>query len=928
MHSPRSRWLPLLVACGWLAAAPCPAHAQDGSIDGTVVDPQGDAIVDARLVLHTAYGAPVREARSDGSGAFRIEAPPAGSYFLEVEAEAFESRRVEIAAGDARARPVRVQLGIAHIASEISVTAERGQVTEVPRTTAMVTAVDSEVFRRRPLPTIGQALTGAAGVMTQQSTYGQVSPFLRGLTGYQVLTLIDGIRFNNTTFRSGPNQYLAFADPSQVERVEIMLGPSSAQFGSDAMGGAIQLLTPVPGFVDAGGLRTTGIGNVSAGSADGSVGGDAAMMLRGSRAYFSLGGSWRDLGDLRAGGGTDSHHVFRRLFGLTDDQIRNLTDGRQAGTGFSQGAVHAKLAFRVRPDQMVTAWYQASTQRNVRGYKDLWGGLGRLRSDFTPQRLQFLYGRYETLSVKGFETLTGTVSVNAQTDGSVRQNLRTTDAITTDRVAADAIGYAGQATTHLTRRDRLMFGGELYSEQADALRDVENPVTGVVDRRRALYPNGSMYKTSGLFVQDSIDLVDDRLKAIVGGRFTQVGVRTFANRNLARDGRSLGVADSSQSFRDWTYNLGLTWRATSALTLHALHGRGFRAPNLNDLGAVGLNDLGYEIPAAEAIAAGALIGASDGEGVASSGRAVDRLRAERLMNYEAGATLQWRGTYARVHLFDAELYDAIVRRTLLFPLSATPSSLTGLPVSTIEPTAAQRAEEVASVATAIDPRAVKAFVNEGRTRYRGVDASFSLRPAARWAVDLTYSLLNGHDLAPTRPVRRLPPQQGYAAVRYQPGTRLSWIEVSAQLSDAQTALSGGDITDERIGGARRRSDITDFFQGTLASPYIGPGADGRAGTSDDVFTPTGETLAQIRDRVLPLGATINGVTVANDGTRVPLYTATAGFVSLNVGAGFRIAGPVRLDVSLTNVLDRNYRIHGSGVDSPGFNLFTRLHVNF
>lgn len=924
MHLPRTHRLCVAVLCGWLAAS-IATHAQDASVDGTVVDPNGGAIVNARLVLHSAHGAPLREARSDAAGAFRIHVPPSGSYFLEVDADAFESRRVPI---DTGTRALRVQLGLAPITSEISVTAERGRVTEVPRTTALVTSVDADVFRRQLLPTIGHALIGAPGVMIQQSAYGQVSPFLRGLTGYQVLNLVDGVRFNNTTFRSGPNQYLAFADPSQVDRIESMLGPSSAQFGSDAMGGAIQLLTPVPRFVDIGGVQASATGNLSAASADGSLGSDAAIALRGSRTFFSLGGSWREVGDVRAGHGTDSHHVFRRLFGLTDAQIRDVSDSRQRDTGFSQGALHAKLAVRVRSDQMLTAWYQASTQRNVRGYKDLWGGLGRLRSDFTPQRLQFLYGRYEALAVRGLDTLTGTVSLNAQTDGSVRQNLRATDAITSDRVKVNAVGYAGQATARLTRHDRLVFGGELYNEQVDAIRDVANPVTGIVDRRRALYPNGSTYRTTGLFIQDAVGLVNDRLTVVAGGRFTHVGVRTVADRNRAPDGRNLGVADSSQSFHDWTYSLGLTWRPTNVLSLNALHGRGFRAPNLNDLGAVGLNDLGYEIPAADALVAGALVGVSDGEGVASSDRLVERLRAERLMNYEVGTTLQWRRAYARVHFFDAELYDAIVRRTLLFPLSAMPSNLAGLPVSTIAPNAAQQTQGVASVATTVDPRALKAFVNEGRTRYRGIDAAISVRPADRWGVDLSYSLLSGHELAPTRPVRRLPPQQGYVAVRYLPGTRLSWIEMSAQLSDTQTALSGGDVTDERIGGARRRSDITDFFQGARASPYLGPGADGQRGTADDVFAPTGETVAQIRDRVLPLGATVNGVTVLNDGTRVPLYTQTAGFMSLNIGAGFVIAGPIRLDLSLTNVTDRNYRIHGSGVDSPGINVFARLHLDF
>ncbi|MCA1560156.1 MAG: Plug domain-containing protein, partial [Acidobacteria bacterium] len=138
--------------------------------------------------------------------------------------------------------------------SEVTVTAERGMVADVQETAPIVTAREQDEFRRQPLPTIGNALTGAAGVMTQQSTYGQVSPFLRGLTGHQVLNLIDGVRFNNSTFRSGPNQYVAFADPSQAQRIETRLGPSSAQFGSDAMGGTIQLLTPAPRFDGGSGL--------------------------------------------------------------------------------------------------------------------------------------------------------------------------------------------------------------------------------------------------------------------------------------------------------------------------------------------------------------------------------------------------------------------------------------------------------------------------------------------------------------------------------------------------------------------------------------------------------------------------------------------------------------------------------------------------
>src|SRR5687768_15555243 len=123
--------------------------------------------------------------------------------------------------------------------TRVTVTAERGIVREAGQATQFVNVTEPGT-----VPTVGHALEGQPQVMVQSTTPGQVSPFLRGLTGYHVLNLVDGIRFNNATFRSGPNQYLAFIEPSAAGLVETVLGPAGAQYGSDAMGGAIHVRTP------------------------------------------------------------------------------------------------------------------------------------------------------------------------------------------------------------------------------------------------------------------------------------------------------------------------------------------------------------------------------------------------------------------------------------------------------------------------------------------------------------------------------------------------------------------------------------------------------------------------------------------------------------------------------------------------------------
>ena len=91
-----------------------------------------------------------------------------------------------------------------------------------------------------------ELLNETPGVFIQKTNHGGGSAFLRGLTGNQVLYLMDGIRINNAITRYGPNQYLNTIDRFSIDRMEIVRGSGSVLFGSDAIGGVINMLSINP----------------------------------------------------------------------------------------------------------------------------------------------------------------------------------------------------------------------------------------------------------------------------------------------------------------------------------------------------------------------------------------------------------------------------------------------------------------------------------------------------------------------------------------------------------------------------------------------------------------------------------------------------------------------------------------------------------
>ena len=282
------------------------------------------------------------------------------------------------------------------------------------------------------------------------------------------------------------------------------------------------------------------------------------------------------------------------------------------------------------------------------------------------------------------------------------------------------------------------------------------------------------------------------------------------------------------------------------------------------------------MPIDDARAVNALFGldSSDTAGLNVNRKGVGALKAETLMNYELGFRVNTRKLYARVDGFDAELIDPISGRTLLFPTGQVPPAIGGVRVLPLAQSAAQQAAGVVAVATDLSPRAVHTAINEGRSRYMGIEALARYQFTSRWRVEMNYSFLSGRDLNPVHPIRRLPPQEGALRIWYTPSGRRPWFLINSRFAGPQTRLNGGDIDDDRIGASRRRSDVASFFRAGVVSRYIQPGSDGMLGNADDVFGPTGETLLQIQNRVLPLGATINGVLVSGDGIEFRCISGT------------------------------------------------------
>ena len=231
------------------------AFASAASITGTVKDPQGRPVPDVTLTLFSQTGSAGGATTSDSTGAYRFTNLPAGDFILRAEASGFAlflAERIHVNADSAETREITLAIAGAH--EQVVVTAS-GTPQLPEHVSKATTVIDQKSYDARDATSLADVVSGVPGVRMQQ--LGGPGAFttiqIRGQRTSDTAVLVDGLRLRDASSTqadaSGFIEDLLLANTSQVE---VMRGSGSSLYGTNAIGGVINIIT------DEGGGRTRG----------------------------------------------------------------------------------------------------------------------------------------------------------------------------------------------------------------------------------------------------------------------------------------------------------------------------------------------------------------------------------------------------------------------------------------------------------------------------------------------------------------------------------------------------------------------------------------------------------------------------------------------------------------------------------------------
>ena len=521
----------LLVAflCALALTAPASAGAQRSSIvvAGRIADSAGTPLEGVRILI-VEIG---RRTSSDASGRYRLGSLPPGTYTLSFSrlGLAPETRRIGLADGvrELNVRMHGVGIDLAPVQVTASTKATRAQ--DSPQPTSVLEGAE---LRTSQGTALGDVLEQIPGVRTLSMTTGIGKPVIRGMTHYRVVTLDNGQR---TETQAWGHDHSPNVETATAERIEVIKGPSSVLYGSDALGGVINVIAPaLPDAID---LPRFARGRAIASYNHNIRGADGTVAIEGAAGGFGarLGLTSRASGDMRTPSGR-----------LGNTNNRAVAPEVAVGYRGERGTASARYSGR---DERIEIFDDPVRNPGYSGYQ--------------------LIATHRA-AVEATAPIRGAM---LQLSGGYEQNFRREfagETAPTPDLGLFVRNWTGVA--HLNHAPIGAFSGTLgASGMTSQFQNLGS---------QTLIPDSDT-RSAAVFLFEQADF--GRWKTMFGARFDQRSLHTGGNERI-------GIPAQTRRFHAVTGSAGALYRLTEPVALVVNVARGFRAPSAPDLFANGFHE--------------------------------------------------------------------------------------------------------------------------------------------------------------------------------------------------------------------------------------------------------------------------------------------------------------------------------------------------
>ena len=584
-------------------------------------------------------------------------------------------------------------------------------------------------------------LLQAGGVYIQRSQMGGGSPIIRGFEANKLLIVIDGVRLNNAIYRNGHLQNVITIDNAILDRAEIIQGPASVIYGSDALGGVMHFITKDPRLALR--INKTEEFDGSAYARYSTVNNEKTVHLDfnyGTRKLaFLTSLTYADFGDLRVGStGMSDYPGFGRDYFYVEEVLQNgesfdsvYTNPNpliQRFTGYNQFDALQKIKYQWNNDLSFMVNFQYSTTSNIPRYDQL-AVFSVEDNDTIPKFARWDYGpqnrlffsfktRYLPDDNPYFNEANVILSYQKVDEDRITRRL---NKVSEENQEEDV--YVGALNIDFVKKfgeeskQKLLYGGEVIYNRVNSDAFNKNVQTGIIDvRALTRYPNGGSDLLSGAVYMNYRHKVSEKLSIMAGTRYTH----TYLKSLFRTDSLILNLPFDNITINNsaLTGSVSGSYEFLPEFYFDAVIATAFRSPNVDDYGKIRSKDGYVTFPN-------------------------DSLKSESSYNFEVTLTKKIKesffvsGTYYYTYLFDAIIQDYFdIDGQSLFFINGSFDTIV-------------------------------ANVNAGEAYINGISTSIQWNPLRNLSFKSSFNWVKGVNVTDDEPLAHIPPAYGETSISWE-----------------------------------------------------------------------------------------------------------------------------------------------------------------